>query len=464
MSEWNAQSTDWRTGLYAGGLLNGFERTGDVFEIGGPALFLRHTSASGWDNAFINFDHTGWFPAPNYVVMKLWHDHYAPNRVQMTGSDTSLNVVTVMSEDEQTLYIRLVNPNAVDKSVAIDIDNSFVPETAYMHYVAPGDLYARNTLADPDAVHVEAKVIGIDGQMLRLLMPAYSAGVITVRTSQPHATKLLFSSFRNNGEDGLHLAYSEDGLTWTALNGDASFLTPQVGSNLMRDPSICRGPDGLFHLVWTTGWWDDGIGIAHSPDLITWSTQTYLPVMAHEPDAKNCWAPEIFYDEVTNKYLIFWSTTIDPVSTNNHRVYYISTEDFVTYTNTALFYDPGWNCIDAFIAKDGDRYAMVLKDERDPGKNIRITFSDHAAGPYGTPPSDSITPGGLWVEGPSMIKVGQEWILYYDAYTSGYTGGQSSNDLQTWTDRRSQISFPSGTRHGTVFKVTEDVLDTLLAL
>jgi hypothetical protein len=107
---------------------------------------------------------------------------------------------------------------------------------------------------------------------------------------------------------------------------------------------------------------------------------------------------------------------------------------------------------------------MVLKDERDPGKNIRITFSDHAAGPYGTPPSDSITPGGLWVEGPSMIKVGQEWILYYDAYTSGYTGGQSSNDLQTWTDRRSQISFPSGTRHGTVFKVTEDVLDTLLAL
>ena len=37
VSEWNAQSTDWRTGLYCGGLLNAFERCGDVLEIGGPA-------------------------------------------------------------------------------------------------------------------------------------------------------------------------------------------------------------------------------------------------------------------------------------------------------------------------------------------------------------------------------------------------------------------------------------------
>ena len=30
MSEWNAQSTDWGTGLYAGGLLNAFERCEDA--------------------------------------------------------------------------------------------------------------------------------------------------------------------------------------------------------------------------------------------------------------------------------------------------------------------------------------------------------------------------------------------------------------------------------------------------
>jgi alpha-N-arabinofuranosidase len=463
-SEWNLQTTDWRTGLYTGGILNVYERHGDDFTLGGPALFLRHTSAGGWDNAFINFDHTGWFAAPNYVVMKLWRDHYAPTRVETTGGDTNLSVSSVMSEDEKTLYLHLVNPDPTDKSVEFRIDDSFVAESAYMHYVAPGDLYARNTLANPHAVQVQAKVVGLANQTMRFRMPGYSAGVVTVQTTRPHKTKYLYSSFRNNGEDGLHLAYSDDGLTFTALNEDVSFLTPQVGSELMRDPSICQGPDGMFHMVWTTGWNDDGIGIAHSPDLINWSAQTYLPVMAGRPYVYNCWAPEIFYDEATGKFLIFWSTTLTEGATNDHRIYSISTEDFVTYTDAALFYDPGFSCIDGFIARDGDRFAMVLKDERNSGKNLRMTFSDTAEGPYGVPPSASISPSGLWVEGPSMVRVGAKWVLYYDAYTSGTMGGQSSDDLETWTTISSQLSFPGGTRHGTVFKVTEDVLEALKAL
>ena len=63
-----------------------------------------------------------------------------------------------------------------------------------------------------------------------------------------------------------------------------------------------------------------------------------------------------------------------------------------------------------------------------------------------------------------MVKVGAEWMLYYDAYIDGYMGGQSSTDLSSWTDRRGDISFPSGTRHGTVFRVTKEVADALLAL
>ena len=105
----------------------------------------------------------------------------------------------------------------------------------------------------------------------------------------------LFSYFKDNGEDGLHLAYSEDGLTWTALKNDASFLQPQVGEDkLMRDPCIITGPDGEFHMVWTVSWQEKGIGYAHSSDLVHWSEQQYIPVMEHEPDAKNCWAPEIY--------------------------------------------------------------------------------------------------------------------------------------------------------------------------
>src|SRR5258708_27752430 len=43
----------------------------------------------------------------------------------------------------------------------------------------------------------------------------------------------------------------------------------------------------MFHMVWTTGWWDQGIGIAHSKNLVEWSEQEFLPVMKDMPDARN---------------------------------------------------------------------------------------------------------------------------------------------------------------------------------
>ena len=112
-------------------------------------------------------------------------------------------------------------------------------------------------------------------------------------------TAYLFSYFINDSKDGLHLAYSYDGLNWMPLNGGRSYLTPSVGKDkLMRDPSICQAPDGTFHMVWTSSWTDRIIGYASSRDLIHWSEQQAIPVMMHEPEAHNCWAPV-----VTRKYL-----------------------------------------------------------------------------------------------------------------------------------------------------------------
>ncbi|HXI74724.1 MAG TPA: hypothetical protein VNG94_04010, partial [Pyrinomonadaceae bacterium] len=100
----------------------------------------------------------------------------------------------------------------------------------------------------------------------------------------------IFSYFKGNGEDGLHLAYSDDGLVWRPLNGGKSLLQPVVGRNkLMRDPQITLGPDGLFHMVWTTSWIDQVIGYATSQDLINWSRQRGFTPMRHEPTALNIW-------------------------------------------------------------------------------------------------------------------------------------------------------------------------------
>ena len=120
----------------------------------------------------------------------------------------------------------------------------------------------------------------------------------------------LFTSFRGNGEDGLRFLYSFDGYKWANVPG--TFLKPLVGeSKLMRDPSLLRGPDGTYHLVWTTGWQkDQGFGYSSSKDLVHWSPQQFIPVMKHESTTVNVWAPELFYDEQEQQFIICWASTI----------------------------------------------------------------------------------------------------------------------------------------------------------
>ncbi len=281
----------------------------------------------------------------------------------------------------------------------------------------------------------------------------------------------LFSYFKGNGEDGLHLAYSNDGMNWTALNNDSSFLVPAAGRDkLMRDPCIIVGPDGLFHMVWTVSWYEQGIGYASSPDLIHWSEQKYIPVMEHEKDARNCWAPELFYDSGNEEFMIYWSTTIpgrfpdtDTLGDRNlnHRLYYTTTRDFMNFSETQVLLDPGFNMIDAVIKKEDDEYIMFLKNETLkplPEKNIRITRSKYLTRGWGEV-SEPITPD--WCEGPTAIKIDGKWIVYFDMYRKHVMGAVMSEDLVNWTNITGQLKFPDGTKHGTVFKTSSGILDKL---
>ena len=168
--------------------------------------------------------------------------------------------------------------------------------------------------------------------ILFLLQPAIS---------QTNDLVYIFSYFKDNGQDGLHLAYSYDGYKFIALKNDSSFLEPVLSKDkLMRDPCIIRGADGKFHLVWTISWNEKGIGYASSVDLIHWTEQKYIPVMRDEDSARNCWAPEIIYDSKKKEYMIYWATTIAgkyPADTAvergySHRIYYVTTKDFIKFS------------------------------------------------------------------------------------------------------------------------------------
>lgn len=281
----------------------------------------------------------------------------------------------------------------------------------------------------------------------------------------------VFTSFRGNGETGVFLAISGDGKAWEPLNGNQPWLKPEIPGMLMRDPWLGRGPDGLWHLLWTWGWTrapGDAalkIGYAESRDLIHWSPQRAIEVFAAEPAARNAWAPEAAWDPKTRTWTVFWATTIPGRFPNtedsgdnayNHRIYAVATPDFKTFTEPRLYFDPGFNAIDSTVVRDGRRWIMIFKDERKTPlqKRLRLAFAGSPAGPW----TDVTKPFSRdWVEGPSALRIGKEWWIYFDHYAKPQAyGAIKTRDWKTFEDVSDQVRFPDGHRHGTAVKITDE--------
>ncbi len=229
-------------------------------------------------------------------------------------------------------------------------------------------------------------------------------------------------------------------------------------------------------MLWTWGWTrkEGGgalkIGHSTSRDLISWAAQEEIRVFENEPAARNAWAPEAVWDDSRKEWILFWSTTIpgrfpDTEDTGdagyNHRLYAMTTRDWKTFTPPRLWFDPGFNAIDATLLRDGSRWRMVFKDERKQPtvKRLRHAVAASPAGPW----QDVSEPFTIdWVEGPSVARIGEEWWIYFDHYTRPhYYGAVKTRDWQSFEDVSAQVRFPAGHRHGTVVPLTEEELRRL---
>lgn len=307
--------------------------------------------------------------------------------------------------------------------------------------------------------------------------------------TKPEKEVYIFTSHREPALDGLHYLYSYDGYHWDSIAG--SWLKPEIGNktpyynyftkqteeqkyapnSMMRDPSMTQGPDGTFHLVWTISWnGEQGFGYASSKDLIHWSEQREIKVMK-DSLTNNVWAPEVFYDDEKEQFIVVWSSAIpverytaaDSLGANkSHRAYYTTTKDFQTFTPAKAFYDPGFNSIDGFIVKrDKNDYVLIIKDNRKPGYSDLFCVSGPSAeGPYADP---SVKFAPTYSEGPCAVKVGDEWLIYFDVYREGRFGAVSTKDFKNFTPIDDLISIPQGHKHGTIIKVPESVLLNLKA-
>ena len=162
------------------------------------------------------------------------------------------------------------------------------------------------------------------------------------------------------------LADVGQGLHFKDMNGSSSsnlkpVLTSDVGERGVRDPFMCRSPEGdTFYLiatdlsVYVRGGWNNNAGQAtktgshsiilwESHDLVNWTHARQIPVA--RDDAGMAWAPEMIYCEETGEYYIFFSSTVlddyskgvDAKILERDCVYFTTTRDFKHFGETKKF-------------------------------------------------------------------------------------------------------------------------------
>jgi hypothetical protein len=284
----------------------------------------------------------------------------------------------------------------------------------------------------------------------------------------------LFAYFTGNdiSQEAIRFALSNDGYNYLALNNNNPIISSAAISETggVRDPHIYRGPDGNYYMVVTdmvsaNGWNSNrGMVLLKSADLVTWTSstvniQTKYP---NQQDILRVWAPQVIYDEVAGKFMVYFSMKH---GTGPDIIYYAYTNSSFTDLEGVpqqLFYHPtNGSCIDGdIIFKDGE-FHLFFKTEGS-GNGIKKAVSTKLTEGY-VLYDNYLQQTTAPVEGSSVFKLinSDEYILMYDMYTSGKYQFTKSTDLTNFKLIDNQITMNFTPRHGTVMPITADEADRL---
>lgn len=306
-----------------------------------------------------------------------------------------------------------------------------------------------------------------------------------------------FSYFTGSSRAGENIFFAasngNNALSWTELNGGQPVLTSSQGTRGLRDPFLIRSPEGdTFYLIATdlsigSGTsWDDAVRrgslyleVWESNDLVNWSAQRHIRVSPS--NAGNTWAPEAYYDDELGAYLVFWASSLyadnDPNHTGQsyHRMLYVTTRDFVTFSEPVIWQDQGMSRIDSTVIKEGNLYHRFTKDEGAGGTGCSDIIQESSETLRDTLESWTIIAtcigrdaGTQAVEGPTAFKSnpgdvnGEKFYLFVDEYVNrGYIPLATADIANPDWTVPSSFSLPRSPRHGTVIPVTAAELAAL---
>ncbi len=302
--------------------------------------------------------------------------------------------------------------------------------------------------------------------------------------------------FHKDDTHSLHMAVSDDGYTFTALNGGKPVIAGDTIADQkgIRDPHIYRGPDGAFYLAMTdlhiyakqagyrnTEWERDGYGwgnnrglvLMKSWDLINWTRANvrFNEFSARFKEIGCAWAPETTYDEEAGKLMIYFTMRYH---TEASKLYYAYVnEDFNRLESMpeVLFEYPDEKvtALDADITKIGGQYRMFYVSH-DGEAGIKQAVSDKINGGYLFDPR-WYDPEPKACEAPNVWKrIGEDkWVLMYDCYgqSKHNFGFSETSDFVNFKNLghfnegvMKTINFESP-KHGVIIHLTKEEADRL---
>ena len=324
-----------------------------------------------------------------------------------------------------------------------------------------------------------------------------AATALSAAPSEADMAAYLMVYFKDSTH-GVHMALSDDGYVFTALNDDKPVMDGReiALQKGIRDPHISRGPDGTFYLVMTdlhifaqreglrdTEWERDGsqydwgnnraLVLMTSKDLVNWK-RTNLRVDQAFPGLEEigcAWAPETLYDPERGKMLLHF--TIRFQHGRNQVVYTYMNDDFTameTFPQPLFLYPRDANFIDGDILRVGDNYHFFYTPHDVGGPGVKHAVSKQINSGYAYEP-DWIDPEPRACEAPTAWKrIGEEkWVLMYDCYgvRPHNFGFSETTDFKTYVNlgrfnegvmKATNFASP---KHGAVVHLTRAEADRL---
>ena len=296
----------------------------------------------------------------------------------------------------------------------------------------------------------------------------------------------LFAHFKEkitpDGEQ-VYFAVSRDGYNWEKVNNGKPILTAKLGEKGCRDIELVRLHTGGFVILTTdlcvANRYDENLKLdwsninqTGSKCLRMWKTEDLVNFSEERlihfgRDDFGCmWAPEVFFDEENEKYIVHWSSNTPEDNYEKLSIYACETKDFETFSAPKLFFTKETGVIDSHIRKIDETYHLFYKNSV-PSMNMHASASS-LYGPYEHDKAfedymeNEVYWPGSYEAGTSFVLPDGKWCVMFDFFgcekdKMGYVPFVSSKpgDMN-FTRCPEKFSFPYGFKHGGVVEITDE--------